>query len=132
MNTPPSPGENMDNYLSQSIEGLRGSMEKGFDRVERRIETMVSREVLTAEVSRLDQRDNHLESTMEAGFKEVESKMEAGFSELRTRDTERDKAAEARDAKRDATFARRMTWTLSIIGVIWAITQFFLAPILQK
>lgn len=132
MNTPPSSGENMDNYLSQSIEGLRGSMEKGFDRVERRIETMVSREVLTAEVSRLDQRDNHLESTMEAGFKEVESKMEAGFSELRARDTERDKAAEARDAKRDATFARRMTWTLSIIGVLWAITQFFLDPLLQK
>lgn len=131
MNTPPSSGESMDNYLSQSIEGLRGSMEKGFDRVERRIETMVSREVLTAEVSRLDQRDDHLESTMEAGFKEVESKMDAGFSELRTRDTERDKAAEARDAKRDATFARRMTWTLTIVGVIWAVTQFFLAPLLQ-
>lgn len=131
MNTQPSPGENMDNYLSQSIEGLRGSMEKGFDRVERRIETMVSREVLTAEVSRLDQRDNHLESTMEAGFKEVESKMEAGFSELRARDTERDKAAEARDAQRDAVFARRMTWTLSIIGVVWAVTQFFLAPLVH-
>src|SRR5690554_8005936 len=110
MNVPPSSGESIDNYLSQSIEGLRGSMEKGFDRVERRIETMVSREVLTAEVNRLDQRDDHLESTMEAGFKEVESKMEAGFLDLRARDTERDQAAEARDAKRDATFARRMTW----------------------
>ena len=119
----------MDNYLSQSIEGLRGSMEKGFDRVERRIETMVSREVLTAEVSRLDQRDDHLESTMEAGFKEVESKMEAGFSEMRSRDTERDKAAEARDAKRDATFARRMTWTLTGVGLVVAAWTTFIAPL---
>lgn len=110
----------MDNYLSQSIEGLRGSMEKGFDRVERRIETMVSREVLTAEVSRLDQRDNHLESTMEAGFKEVESKMEAGFSELK-----------ARDAKRDATFARRMTWTLTGVGLVVAAWTTFIAPLFQ-
>lgn len=132
MNPNQTPTDAMDNYLSQSIEGLRGSMEKGFDRVERRIETMVSREVLTAEVSRLDQRDDHIESTMEAGFKEVESKMEAGFSDLRARDDERDAAAEARDAKRDATFARRMTWTIPIIGIIWAITQFFVAPLLSS
>lgn len=131
MNVPPSFGESMDNYLSQSIEGLRGSMEKGFDRVERRIETMVSREVLTAEVARLDQRDNHLESTMLAGFKEVESKMEAGFSELRARDAERDQAAAERDEKRDRVFARRMTWTLTIAGLLWAVAQIFLTPLIQ-
>lgn len=132
MNPHQTPTDAMDNYLSQSIEGLRGSMEKGFDRVERRIETMVSREVLTAEVSRLDQRDDHLESTMEAGFKEVESKMEAGFTDLRARDTERDKAAEARDARRDAVFARRLTWTLTVVGLTFAAWTTFIAPLLQK
>lgn len=132
MNPPSNAQDTMDNYLSQSIEGLRGSMEKGFDRVERRIETMVSREVLTAEVSRLDQRDDHLESTMEAGFKEVESKMEAGFSDLKSRDVERDKAAEARDERRDSIFARRMTWTIAILGILWAVTQFFITPLIYK
>ena len=96
-------------------------MEKGFDRVERRIESMASKEVLTAEVSRLDQRVDHVESTVETGFQE-----------LRARDEERDKAAVARDAVRDKKFAQRMTWTISVVALVWAVSQFFLTPFLVK
>ena len=130
--TPPSTqADSMDNYLSGSIEGLRNSMEKGFDRVERRVDTMVSKDVLTAEVERLNQRDDHLESKMEAGFAEVKASMAEGFSEIASRDVERDAAAKDRDDKRDAKFARRMTWTLTVVGIAFTAFQIFVAPLLQ-
>ena len=130
--TPPSTqADSMDNYLSGSIEGLRNSMEKGFDRVERRIDTMVSKDVLTAEVERLNQRDDHLESKMEAGFAEIKASMAEGFSEIASRDVERDVAAKDRDDKRDAKFARRMTWTLTVAGLAFTAFQIFIAPLFQ-
>lgn len=123
--------DSMDSYLSGSIEGLRNSMEKGFDRVERRIDTMVSKDVLTAEVERLNQRDDHLESKMEAGFAEIKAEVSAGFTAIATRDVERDAAAKDRDDKRDAKFARRMTWTLTAVGLAFTAFQIFIAPLFQ-
>lgn len=123
--------DTMDNHLSGSIEGLRNSMEKGFDRVERRIDTMVSKDVLTAEVERLNQRDDHLESKMEAGFAEIKAEVSSGFTAIATRDVERDAAAKDRDDKRDAKFARRMTWTLTVVGLAFTAFQIFIAPLFQ-
>ena len=123
--------DSMDNHLSGSIEGLRNSMEKGFDRVERRIDTMVSKDVLTAEVERLNQRDDHLESKMEAGFAEVKASMAEGFSEIAARDVGRDVAAKERDDKRDSKFARRMTWTLTVVGLAFTVFQVFVAPLIH-
>lgn len=132
MNPSSTQADAMDSYLSGSIEGLRNSMEKGFDRVERRIDTMVSKDVLTAEVERLNQRDDHLESKMEAGFAEIKAEVSSGFSAIATRDVERDAAAEKRDAARDAKFARRMTWTLTVVGLAFTAFQVFVAPLLQR
>jgi len=132
MNPTSTQADAMDNYLSGSIEGLRNSMEKGFDRVERRIDTMVSKDVLTAEVERLNQRDDHLESKMEAGFAEIKAEVSAGFSAIAARDVERDAAAKERDDKRDAKFARRMTWTLTAVGLAFGLWSTFVAPLLQQ
>ena len=132
MNPTSTQADAMDNYLSGSIEGLRNSMEKGFDRVERRIDTMVSKDVLTAEVERLNQRDDHLESKMEAGFAEIKAEVSSGFSAIATRDVERDAAAKERDDKRDAKFARRMTWTLTVVGLAFTAFQIFVAPLFNS
>lgn len=132
MNPSSTHADAMDSYLSGSIEGLRNSMEKGFDRVERRIDTMVSKDVLTAEVERLNQRDDHLESKMEAGFAEIKAEVSAGFSAIATRDVARDAAAKERDDKRDAKFARRMTWTLTTVGLAFGVWSTFIAPLFQR
>lgn len=132
MNPTSTQADAMDNYLSGSIEGLRNSMEKGFDRVERRIDTMVSKDVLTAEVERLNQRDDHLESKMETGFAEIKAEVSAGFTAIASRDVERDTAAKERDDKRDAKFARRMTWTLTAVGLAFTAFQIFIAPLFQQ
>lgn len=131
MNPSSTQADAMDSYLSGSIEGLRNSMEKGFDRVERRIDTMVSKDVLTAEVERLNQRDDHLESKMDSGLAEVKAEMSAGFSAITARDAELDAAAKDRDDKRDAKFARRMTWTLTAVGLAFGLWSTFIAPLFQ-
>lgn len=132
MNPPSTQADNMDNYLSGSIEGLRGSMEKGFERVERQIGEMASKDLLRAEVERLNQRDDHLESKMDAGFAEIKAEMSAGFAAITVRDTQRDAAAKDRDDKRDAKFARRMTWTLTIVGLTFGVWSTFIAPLFQQ
>lgn len=131
MNPPSTQVDAMDNYLSGSIEGLRGSMEKGFERVERQIGEMASKDLLRAEVERLNQRDNHLESRMEAGFSEVKAEMSAGFAAITARDAERDTESAKRDAIRDAKFARRMTWTLTAVGLAFAAWSTFIQPLFQ-
>lgn len=96
------------------IEGLRSSMETGFsrteksfDRLENRIETMVTKDTFKAEVSRLDQKDTHLEEQMKDGFTEVKSDMASGFAALRDRDKER-----------DHKFNVRTGWLLTGAGVV--------------
>lgn len=126
-----SSSEQLDGFLSGSIEGLRGSMEKGFERVERQIGGMATKDVLRAEVERLNQRDDHLETRMDAGFAEIKSRVDAGFMAISTRDAERDRAAEARDSARDAKFARRLTWTLTGVGLAFAAWTTFVVPLLE-
>ena len=114
------------------MEGLRNTVETGFDRIDRRMDSMVTKDAFKAEVSRLDQRDDHLESRLNSGFESIEAKMNAGFATIAGRDADRDRAAEKRDEDRDKKFARRMTWTISIAGLVWGVSQFFIAPLLQK
>lgn len=116
----------VDEHISRDISGLRGTVETGFDRIDRRMDSMVTKDAFRAEVTRLDQRDDHIESVMNAGFSAMESKMEQGFSSITVRDAERDQKAAERDAARDARFSRRMTWTISVAGILWAIAEFII------
>ena len=68
---------------------------------------------------------------MEAGFAEVKASVAEGFSEIASRDVERDVAAKERDDKRDAKFARRMTWTLTTVGLAFTVFQVFVAPLIH-
>lgn len=132
MNPYPPAAEAVDSHLSKAIETLQRSTEQGIGRIESRMGEMATKDAVEAHVARLDQRDDHLELRMDAGFASVKADMSAGFAAISTRDAERDRAAEKRDAARDSKFARRMTWTLTIIGLIWGVTQFILAPIIQR
>ena len=131
MSTNHSVGDSMDNYLSQSIEGLRGSMESGFERVERRMDSMVSRDAFNAEVARLNQRDDHLEERFSSGLEELEVRVDSGFAGIERRELQREERARARDEARDVRFARRMTWSLAVVGLLWTVAQFFVAPLLR-
>lgn len=93
---------------------------------------MATKDAVEAHVARLDQRDDHLEVRMDAGFSSVKSEMSAGFAAITARDAARDEAAQKRDDRRDAKFARRMGWTLTATGLAFAGWSTFIAPLFQK
>lgn len=132
MNPYPPASEIADSHLSKAIDTLQRSTEQGFGRIESRIGEMATKDAVEAHVARLDQRDDHLELRMDAGFASVKSEMTAGFNGITTRDEKRDQAAKDRDAKRDQTFSRRMTWTISIMALVWGVVQFVLAPLVNQ
>lgn len=144
MNPPyPPASEVADSHLSKAIDALQRSTEQGIGRIENRMGEMATKDAVEAHVARLDQRDDHLESRMQTGFESVKSKMTEGFASVASRDAERDAAAEKRetardnaakdrDEDRDKRFARRMTWTLTVVGIAWTIMQFFIAPLIQR
>lgn len=107
----------VERYWSNAIEGLRGEMNRGFDRIERKFEDVVYKGEFTATVMRLDDRDNHLESKMETGFEGLKTQVEAGFQSV-----------ENRDATRDRKFNARTTWLLAgaglISGMVFSILSF--------
>lgn len=126
MNPYPPASEAVDTHLSKAIDTLQRSTEQGIGRIETRIGEMATKDAVEAHVARLDQRDDHIELRMTAGFDSVKSEMSAGFGAITARDAERDKAAEKRDEARDSKFARRMTWTLTGMGLVWGVIQFFI------
>ena len=117
MNPYPPAAEAVDSHLSSSIDSLRSSMETGFDRLERRMDNLVLKDTFSSEISRLDAADKHLEQKLDGAFNVLKSEMTEGFATIEARDTRRDKEAAQRDAARDAKFARRMTWTLTSVGL---------------
>lgn len=119
----PPASEAVDNHLAGAIEGLRGSMETGFDRVERRLDSMATKDAFNSEIARLDQRDAHLEDKMKTGFETLQDRMSEGFESIAERDRTRDAEAKKHDAVRDKKFARRMTWTISIVGLAFGAFQ---------
>ena len=125
MSYPPG-SEAVDNQLTSQIEGLRGSMEKGFDRIERRLEEAVTRSTFEAQVTRLDQADKHLEDKLDGAFNVLKSEMESGFADIESRDEKRDAQAAARDAARDSKFGRRITWLLTCVALGFTGVQFAL------
>ena len=82
--TPPYPivAEVADSHLSRAIESLDRKVSDGFDKVDRRIDTMVTRDAFEATVQRLDARD-------ESGFKDMELKVSKGFTDVREADRDR-------------------------------------------
>lgn len=121
-----------DQNLFVSVEGLRKTVENGFDRIDRRMDSLVTKDAHLADIARLDQRIDHTDEKLEQGFKDLKRDMADGFSAISGRDAERDAAAKDRDDKRDAKFARRMTWTLTAVGLIFGLWSTFIAPLFQK
>lgn len=128
----PPAAEAVDSHLSKAIDSLQRSTEQGIGRIESRMGEMATKDAVEAHVARLDQRDDHLDSKMVAGFESVKSSMTAGFASVAARDAERDAAAEKRDANRDAKFARRMTWTISCVALAFTAFQLFILPLFQN
>lgn len=124
--------EAVDNHLSLQITELRQDMRDGFKRQDDKWDQVVLKGEFNATVQRLDAKDQHLESKMDTSFSQLEAKLNAGFATIAGRDADRDRAAEKRDEERDKKFARRMTWTLTVVGLAWTVAQFFIAPLLQK
>lgn len=123
MNAYPPAAEVVDAHLSQSLEGMRASMEKGFDRVERRIDEMATKEAVNAHIKRLDERDNSIENKVDNGFREVRDEMKAGFTSIEKRDIERDRAALAKDEIRDKNVKQRVTWLIAGAGIVLTAVQ---------
>lgn len=107
MNPYPAASEAVDGHLSSAIDGLRGDMRTSFDRVERRLDNMVTQDAFKSEVTRLDQADKHLDDKMKEGFSALKTQVEDGF-----------KSVEARDVQRDKTGKQRITWLLVLAGLI--------------
>lgn len=91
MTPPPYPqaSEAVDNALFSAIEGLRTSTQEGFSRVESQIRDMVTKGEFNATIQRLDAKDDHLDSKIDTGFKDVEVKMAEGFQAVKEADKER-------------------------------------------
>lgn len=91
MTPPPYPtvSEVADSHLSRAIESLDRKVSDGFDKVDRRIDTMVTRDAFDATVQRLDARDEHLDAKVESGFKDMDVKVAEGFRSVREADRER-------------------------------------------
>lgn len=89
-------------------------MESGFDRLDRQIHGMVSKDTHKAEILRLDQRVDKIEDQFERRFEELKTSMAAGFEELKRRDLERDADFRNREEARDTKYGRRVGWTITI------------------
>lgn len=103
--------------ISRDIAGLRGTMETGFDRLDRRMDSMVTKDAHLADISRLDQRVDHINEKVDSGFEEVKRDMAAGFEDIKSRDRERDQEFKDREDARDARYSRRVGWTITAVGV---------------
>lgn len=64
-------------------------MESGFTRVEGQIKEMVTKGEFNATIQRLDARDEHLDTKMNAGFKDIELKVSQGFNDAKDSEKER-------------------------------------------
>lgn len=89
--TPPytQASEAVDNALFAAVEGLRASQEAGFNRLETRINEMVTKGEFNATIQRLDAKDDHLDTKMAEGFKDVRLEVADGFTRVREADQER-------------------------------------------
>lgn len=124
MNPYPPAAEVADNQLSERIKDLTTETRGGFNKIDARIDSMATKDLVRAVEARLDLRVDHTESRVDSGLKDVQLRMDTSFASIAEREAARDAAAIERDRQRDAKFARRMTWTISIVGVGFTVFQF--------
>ena len=113
----PPGSQTADTNISRDIAGLRGTMESGFDRLDRRMDSMVTKEAHRADITRIDQRVDHVNEKVDSGLREIKRDMADGFEELKQRDNARDKQFKEREDLRDVKYSRRVGWTLTAVGV---------------
>lgn len=113
--------------ISQDNSGLRSTMETGFDRLDRRMDSMVTKDAHIADINRLDQRVDHINEKVDSGFSEVKKDMALGFAELKQRDIDRDEQFKNREDERDKKYSRRVGWTISAVAVGVSILSFIIS-----
>lgn len=101
-------------------------METGFDRLDRRMDSMVTKDAHVADINRLDQRVDHINEKVDQGFIEVKKDMALGFSELKQRDSDRDQQFTNREDERDRKYSRRVGWTISAVAIGVSIVTFII------
>lgn len=116
----------VDEHISRDIAGLRSTVETGFDRLDRRMDSMVTKDAHVADINRLDQRVDHINEKVDQGFTEVKKDMALGFAELKQRDSDRDDQFRAREDERDKRYSRRVGWTISAVAVGVSILSFII------
>lgn len=90
MNAPyPVGSEVADGHLTRAIESLDRRVSEGFARVESRIDSMVTKEAFEATIQRLDAKDEHLDTKIEDGFKNMDVRVAQGFADVKAADRER-------------------------------------------
>lgn len=114
----PPGAQAVDQNLFSSVEGLRNTVETGFDRIDRRMDSMVTKDAHLADVARLDQRIDHTDEKIEQGLKEVKHDMAQGFAELRARDAARDADFEKRENNRFSKQRWVLGWGLTAAGIL--------------
>ena len=116
----------VDEHISRDIAGLRSTVETGFDRLDRRMDSMVTKDAHVADINRLDQRVDHINEKVDQGFSEVKKDMALGFAELKQRDTDRDEQFKTREDERDKKYSRRVGWTISAVAIGVSIVTFII------
>lgn len=96
-----------DHVITSMLESLKGDMEKGFERVERKFEEVVHKGEYQSTIQRIDTEIGHVKSVLESELTHVQKDVEEGFREIETR-----------DVARDQRNARRMTWAITLAGVL--------------
>lgn len=119
-----------DQYLMDKIDelgrGLESKMDRGFEAVERKFESVVTKGEYSSTVARLETEISHVKETMNSNLDSVrkdvthvEEKVTTGFEDL-----------EGREKARDTASARRVNWSITIAvaltGTITTIISMFL------
>lgn len=129
MNSPmyPPVSEAVDNHLSDMVKNLDASVQKGFEKVDRRISEMVTQGEFRATVERLDAAQDAARSHTEAKILAVEGvftqkahELEGGLSE-----------AEKRRSEDQGRFRWVLTVAVSVVGIVLTGVNFVMNTLLK-
>lgn len=79
-----------DNSIISELRGFKDSVERRLDKLDDKIDKMVSRDLFDSELRRLNERDNALEAKVDAGLKSLGATVEKGFAQVETNEVKRD------------------------------------------
>lgn len=74
---------------THSISALQATLTEGLSRVERRMDDLVTKGEFAATVSRLDAKDDQLDTKIETGFQSIRREVSEGFQDVKDDDRER-------------------------------------------